>query len=201
MIHVSRLTRAFGKRVVIDDLFLDVTPGERVCILAPSGSGKTTLIRILAGLDRGYSGQVTVRSGHLTAVFQNPGLFPFRTIGQNMRYGCHGDQEPDIETVYSQWLFVTGLQLSRDFYPCEISGGMKQKAAIIRAFLPGPDLVLMDEPFKSMDLASKAQIAEHIRRICPNVTLVMTTHHEEESSLLDCRVIRFKGLGLKAISS
>jgi len=196
MIRISHLTRRFSGRTAVDDLSLTIAPGERVCLIAPSGAGKSTLIRILSGLDRDYAGTVSIRCGLRTAVFQEPGLFTHKTLRDNIRYPLRpAGRSPSgaLDRRYARWLGVTGLYEAQDLYPFQVSGGMKQMTAIARAFLLRPDLVLMDEPFKSVDPGAKERIMAHIRETCPETTLVMTTHHRDEPALIRGRDIRFTG--------
>ena len=121
---------------------------------------------------------------------------PIKPWKKNIRYPLRAagvKPSAGLEDRYASWLEVTGLYDAANLYPFQVSGGMKQKAAIARAFLLKPDLALMDEPFKSVDPEAKAHIMAHIRETCPATTLIMTTHHRDEPALIRGREIRVTG--------
>ena len=196
MIRIRQLTCILKGRTVIDDLDLDLEPGGRLCLAAGSGAGKTTLIRILSGLHRDFDGEVQVCARHRTTIFQDPGLFWYMTLAGNILLPLRLlgiPQTPDLLDRYRHWLEVTGLGGYDTLYPFESSGGMKQKTAIIRAFITDPDLVLMDEPFKSVDPESRNRIMAHIGARYPETGLVLTGHHPEDRDLIQGKAIRFTG--------
>ena len=196
MLTLSNLTKIADGRTIIDDLNFNLDSGERVCMSAPTGAGKSTLIRILSGLDPDFSGTVQVTAQIRATVFQEPGLFWYKNVAENIFYPLRINGislDTAILQQYQQWMDVTGLEPFARFYPHSLSGGMKHKVAIIRAFLTGPDLVLMDEPFKSMDRVSRTKIMDHIRTCYPDITLLLMTHHLNEMPRITRQVIVFKG--------
>ncbi len=195
MLTVSNLTKIMADRIIIEDLSFRVRPGEKRCLFAPSGAGKSTLIRILSGLDQQFSGCLSVNARCRTTVFQEPGLFWYKTVAENILYPLklnHIALNKKILRRYEDWMALTKLKEFESYYPYEISGGMKQKVAIVRAFLPGPDLILMDEPFKSMDMAVRREITAHIREARPDVTFLLVTHDPHEIPLMTNTVMVFK---------
>ncbi|WP_124328748.1 ATP-binding cassette domain-containing protein [Desulfonema ishimotonii] len=195
MLNVFNLIKTMNGRTVIGNLSFTVRKGERVCLFAPSGAGKSTLIRILSGLDKKFAGRVSVNAERRATVFQEPGLFWYKTVAENIFYPLKLSRIAVDETIrqqYAEWMAVTKLKGFESYYPCEISGGMKQKAAIIRAFLLQPDLILMDEPFKSIDMAAKREIMAHIRSGYPDITLLLVTHHPDEIPLITDKVLLFR---------
>ncbi len=179
MLHAVEITKKFNGRTILDGLNLKVETGERVCLQAPSGAGKTTLMTILAGIDTDFSGRVTDHFEKRGVVFQDPGLFWYKTVRENILYGLDLQAIPwsdQVEKRYHHWLAITGLGGCEHHYPHEISRGMKHKSAIVRTLLTGPDLVLMDEPFSAMDKESIQAIVGKINEFYPDLTLVVASH-------------------------
>ncbi|ACN15749.1 SsuB [Desulforapulum autotrophicum HRM2] len=184
MLKVSEVTKKWNDQTILHCLSFSVKQGERVALTAPSGTGKTTLISILAGIDKEFSGTVALKCKKRGVVFQEPGLFWYKTVGQNILYPLELEKLPldrQIQERYRLWLCVTGLGKYEDHYPHEISRGMKQKTALVRALILNPDFLLMDEPFSAMDKASVTSIVNHIHSSCPGITLVAASHTLEGS--------------------
>lgn len=195
MLKVRNLNKHYKNQVVIHDLSFSIRPGARVCIFAPSGAGKTTLIHILSGLDEAFTGMVETTARQRCTVFQDPGLFWYKTVAENIRYPLSLNRIPiggEIRERYREWMAVTGLSAAEHRYPYQISGGMKQKTALVRAFLPHPDLVLLDEAFSWMDLESKQAIMAHIQSRYPETSLLMATHGLDEISAMAQIVMTFR---------
>ena len=181
---------------VLRDLELDAKEGEFVCLVGPSGCGKTTLLNILAGLDEDYTGQVSIGSGgtepRLGYVFQNPRLLPWRTVEENITLAL----PDDYDTHYIDHLFsAMGLTDSRHVYPERLSLGMSRRAALIRAFAVNPDLLLMDEPFVSLDPPTARRIRELLVSLWQERphTVLFVTHDLRESIELADRLIFLSG--------
>ncbi len=202
MIKVSGLTKMINGRTIINNLSFTLQKGETLCISAPSGAGKSTLIRILAGLDRQFQGDVVINTRQRAVVFQEPSLFWYKSVEENVKYPLKLTPMKWSRTVkadavadsYDQWMHVTGLGDFSRCYPHEISGGMKQKTAIARAFLIRPELLLLDEPFNAIDRAGKREIMEFIRRHYPEISLVWVTHHLDDMLFFANRVLTFNGM-------
>jgi sulfonate transport system ATP-binding protein len=186
--------RAFDGTTVLDGVDLELAPGEFVALLGESGSGKTTLLRALAGLDRGVTGEV--RTGTAPAVvFQDPRLLPWRSVLVNVALGLRG---PDPEGRARAALAEVGLEGREDAWPRQLSGGQRQRVALARALVREPDLLLLDEPFSSLDALTRASaqrlVSELWERHRPAVLLV--THDVEEALLLADRVLVLEDGGL-----
>jgi len=195
VLNVRNLTKRYNDTTVIEDLGFTLHPGERVCLLAPSGAGKTTLIHILSGLDADFAGTVETTFRRRSTVFQEPGLFAHKTVAENIRYPLALYRmafDGDIRERYREWIAAAGLSGAEDRYPHQISGGMKQKTALVRAFLPGPDLVLMDEAFSWMDQESKGAVMAHLHRRHPETALLAATHAADEISAMAKTVMVFR---------
>jgi NitT/TauT family transport system ATP-binding protein len=194
MIKISHLNKSYQNNRVINNLSFAVNRGERVAFFAPSGAGKTTLIRILAGLEFATSGDIILNDPEPVVLFQEPRLFSYMTVEENIRLPWrikHLSWSVQTQLDYQQWLNVCELNAWKDHYPYQLSGGMRQKAALIRGLLGNPTLALMDEPFQSIGQAAKASIIDFIKTRYPNLTILMATHSLEEIPLLTNSVYYF----------
>ncbi|MEU6819295.1 ABC transporter ATP-binding protein [Streptomyces atriruber] len=186
-VRVDGLTRTFDGRAVIDDLQLDVRPGEFVALLGRSGCGKSTLLRILAGLDRDIEGTVLVPRRKAVA-FQAPRLMPWKRVWRNVLLGLPG--KPDRE-VAERALAEVGLKHRTSAWPKTLSGGEAQRASLARALVREPDLLLLDEPFGALDALTRIKAQRLVdelwqRRGC---AVLLVTHDVEEAVLLADRVL------------
>lgn len=201
-IVVRELTKAFGNLAVIDPLHLDIEAGQFVSIIGPSGCGKTTLVRIIAGLEAATSGSVTVDGGtpararaakRVAMVPQQPGLLPWRTVRQNARLlldvnRAANSASPDDPDAL---LHEVGLDGFLDALPHELSGGMQQRVALVRALALGAPLMVMDEPFASLDEITRADMRGLLARMVEarSTTVLFVTHSIAEAVALSDRVI------------
>lgn len=186
-VRVQGLTRSFDGRAVIDDLRLDVRPGEFVALLGRSGCGKSTLLRILAGLDRDIEGTVLVPRRKAVA-FQAPRLMPWKKVWRNVLLGLPGKP---ARGVADQALEEVGLGHRSDAWPKTLSGGEAQRASLARALVREPDLLLLDEPFGALDALTRIKAQRLVgelwqRRGC---AVLLVTHDVEEAVLLADRVL------------
>ncbi|WP_405546518.1 ABC transporter ATP-binding protein [Streptomyces phaeochromogenes] len=187
VVRVEGLTRSFDGRAVIDNLQLDVKPGEFVALLGRSGCGKSTLLRILAGLDRDIEGTVLVPRRKAVA-FQAPRLMPWKKVWRNVLLGLPGKPE---RAVAEQALTEVGLTDRADAWPKTLSGGEAQRASLARALVREPDLLLLDEPFGALDALTRIKAQRLVgelwqRRGC---AVLLVTHDVEEAVLLADRVL------------
>jgi sulfonate transport system ATP-binding protein len=153
--RVRGLGRAFGSRAVLDGVDLDIAPGEFVAMLGVSGTGKSTLLRALAGLDREVTGELSV-PGPVAVAFQEPRLLPWRRVLANVALGL---RVPDAGAVAGRALEEVGLTDRAGAWPLTLSGGEAQRAALARALVREPSLLLLDEPFSALDALTR--IAMH----------------------------------------
>jgi len=192
---VKNLTKRFGPKTIIQNLSFSMSWGQRVTLFARSGAGKTTLINILTRLEGYDEGQFTLTAQNPVTIFQEPRLFPYMTIAENIWLPAKLSRvaiTPARQEQYRRWLEVCGLAEYTGHYPYQLSGGMKQKAAIIRGFLTGPDFVMLDEPFKSIDAASKQAIIDHLLATYPRTAVLFVTHNPVEIPLLTQSLLFFK---------
>jgi len=191
-INEKMFRSAEGVRIVaLRGLSFAVRQGEFACLLGPSGCGKTTTLRILLGLDRQFSGSYQLPEGgsnRVAAVFQEPVLLPWRTVEQNVRLALPARvRDKDLDPL----LDILGLLPVRALYPSELSLGLARRAALARAFATEPAILLLDEPFTSLDEPT----ADRLRRLLMTVwaarptTALMVTHNLREALLLADRII------------
>jgi ABC-type nitrate/sulfonate/bicarbonate transport system ATPase subunit len=180
---------AAGAHPALRDLSLAVDAGEFAVVLGPSGCGKTTLLRLIAGLDRDYDGEIRLADLRIGCVFQEPRLLPWMTAAGNVRFvRRHADAAP--ERTAPEWLARVGLAAFTSAYPHQLSVGMQQRVALARAFAVRPGLLLLDEPFSALDEVTGLRVSEHLVTLwqAERPTVLMVTHRVEEAVLLADRV-------------
>lgn len=202
--HVSK-TYALpsGEVVALDDLDFSVNEHEFICIVGPSGCGKTTLLKIIAGLLQPDSGEMIFAENSDTLhprtamVFQDLGLFPWMSVRDNVAFGLEtrGVERSERYARASELLDKVGLSQFINSYPHQLSGGMRQRVAILRAFLTDPRILLMDEPFGSLDSQTRLVMQEELLRIWKEQrkTVIYVTHDIDEAILLGDRVLVMSG--------
>ena len=177
-------------QVLFENLSLELADGEVCAIVGPSGVGKSSLLQIAAGLDRDFDGKVTGRPQPVGYLFQAPRLLPWRTARQNLELVLPGQPERAGE-----WLAQVGLAGSENVYPQRLSLGMARRVALARAISVQPKLLLLDEPFSSLDEETsrimQVLVARHVEKLRPTTLLV--THHWQEAATLAQRVITLEG--------
>jgi NitT/TauT family transport system ATP-binding protein len=197
-IRIKDLTKRYGGFVAIDSVSIDIATGEFFMIVGPSGCGKTTLLRILAGLDTPTAGSIeTCRPASKrpinAMVFQGESIFPWMTVWQNAAYGLRMRNAPkaQINEAVGHYLERTGLTKFADSYPHQLSGGMRQRVSIARAFANDPEILLMDEPFSALDAQNKLLLQEELLRIWDETkkTVLFITHSVEEAVTLGDRIM------------
>jgi NitT/TauT family transport system ATP-binding protein len=198
-IRIRDLQKSFGGLIAIDRVSLAIEPGEFFMIVGPSGCGKTTLLRILAGLESATSGTIEIdtpadsQQPANSMVFQGDSIFPWMTVWNNAAYGLRMRNAPAavIKDRVGHYLDRTGLTRFADYYPHQLSGGMKQRVSIARAFANDPEILLMDEPFSALDAQNKLLLQEELLRIWDEQkkTVVFITHSVDEAVYLGDRIL------------
>ncbi|MPZ00663.1 MAG: ATP-binding cassette domain-containing protein [Actinophytocola sp.] len=209
-LEVSRLAKSYGKREaakqVLADITVSVARGEFVCVVGPSGAGKTTLLRCLSGLLEPTTGEVLV-NGHavdgppdeLAVVFQDysRSLLPWMKVAANVEFPLLEKKMSKAErkALVGQMLEAVGLTQHAGKYPRELSGGMQQRVAIARALAYRPTILLMDEPFASLDAQTRAELEDVVLQLRDDfgVTIVFVTHDIDEAVYLGDRVVVLSG--------
>jgi ABC-type nitrate/sulfonate/bicarbonate transport system ATPase subunit len=180
--------------LALQELAVNVAAGEFVALVGPSGCGKTTFLNIVAGLDHDFTGEVTLLPGdngrepRVGYVFQNPRLLPWRTVRENLALVLRPGQDP---AIVDRLLRAVELEAARDVFPGRLSGGMSRRAAIARAFVVDPDLLLMDEPFISLDEDSAGRLRDLLLQLWRTrpTTVLFVTHDLREAVFLADRLL------------
>jgi NitT/TauT family transport system ATP-binding protein len=199
--HLEKIFTA-GKRetVALHDINFSTYRREFLCVVGPSGCGKSTLVRILAGLEEQTAGEVLLEGKPVEGpgsdrgmVFQGYTLFPWLTVKKNVMFGLeiNGYGAGDAERQALQWLQLVGLEKFQNAYPHQLSGGMKQRVAIVRALANQPRILLMDEPFGALDAQTRCRMQAHLLEIWRkiDITIVFITHDLEEAIFLADRIL------------
>jgi NitT/TauT family transport system ATP-binding protein len=184
----------------VHDISLQVKQGEFVSIVGPSGCGKTTLLNMLAGFIAPSGGSITIDDKPVKGpgpdrgvVFQTFALFPWKTVLENVGFGPRMKGLPIAECnrIAHEFLALVGLEHAADRYPNELSGGMQQRVGVVRALANNPDVLLMDEPFASVDAQTRMTLQEELTRIWQErrPTILFITHDVSESVFLSDRVV------------
>ncbi len=186
---------------VLDHIGLSIAPGEFLSIVGASGCGKSTLLRLIIGLDTDYEGDILVGEARVQGtsldrgiVFQDHRLFPWLTVEQNVALGLENHaswSRAEKARAVQEHLELVGLQGFERVYPYQLSGGMAQRAAIARALVNKPGLLLLDEPFGALDALTRMRLQQELQRIWQEekITMVLVTHDVEEAVFLGDRVV------------
>lgn len=197
-IHCDSITKRFGATEVVAPFSVTLAAGQTTALLGPSGCGKSTILRIIAGLDTPDSGTVTLgadpprtvaQRGALAMAFQDPSLLPWRSVRANIALGAELARKPagDVDALID----LVGLNGFADHRPAELSGGMRQRAAIARSLISAPKVLLLDEPFGAVDAMTRRRLNEDLPPLWRSrgATVVLVTHSVPEAVLLSDRVL------------
>ena len=203
-ISVTRLGKTFFRKkqqtIAYENLNFHIRQGEFFCILGPSGCGKTSLLRTIAGLEAATSGELNIqpldssKPSSIGMVFQEHGLFPWMTIRNNIRFLLENNAHMvgyDLDAIVNEFVHLVGLTKFADYFPHQLSGGMRQRVSIARSFANEPDILLMDEPFVFLDYQTRCALHGLLLEIWQRKkkTLVFVTHDIEEAVFLADRVL------------
>ncbi len=202
-LRVRGLTKRFGTFTALDEISLDILPGEFVCFLGPSGCGKTTLLRAIAGLDPQDNGTIELAGRDVSRlppaardfgiVFQSYALFPNLTVAANVAYGLINRKRPraEIDARVAELLDLVGLHDQGKKYPVQLSGGQQQRVALARALATSPGLLLLDEPLSALDARVRLRLRDEIKMLQRRlgVTTIMVTHDQEEALAMADRIV------------
>ena len=188
----------------VEDIKLDIKKGKFICFIGPSGCGKTTTLYAVAGLNPISSGKITLDGKALKGpgadrgmVFQSDSVFPWLTVARNVAYGLRlkGLKKEEYEPIVKHYLEMVSLWESRTSYPRELSGGMRKRVDLARSFANDPEILLMDEPFGSLDAMTKESLQVAILKLWEEThkTVIFITHDVEEALFLSQQVIVMKG--------
>jgi NitT/TauT family transport system ATP-binding protein len=207
LIRVEHLDKSFSARhgsiAIMQDISFEVRDADFVAIVGPSGCGKSTLLRLIQGLDRPTSGEIYFRNrkvdgvcGQMAMVFQSFALYPWLTVSENVAFGLEALSwsREKIGPQVERYVSVVGLAGFEDAYPRELSGGMRQRVGFARALAVEPAVLLMDEPFSSLDALTAESLREEILQLwqdpaLPPEAVILVTHNIEEAILLADRIV------------
>ena len=189
-----------GNVEALHETSVDIEANEIVCIVGPSGCGKSTLLNLIAGFLRPTHGTIRVDGqivqgpgANRAVVFQQDSVFPWLTVAQNLAYGpkAQGIPAKDRSKIVESLLRLVGLEAYRDLYPLQLSGGMKKRVDLARAYANNPDILLMDEPFGALDVLTKENMQIELLRLWEqdSRTIVFVTHDIEEALFVGHRVL------------
>lgn len=186
-VNANHVGREFAGRTVLHDIDLQIAPGEFVALLGRSGSGKSTFLRALAGLDDGVTGTIEVPVAR-SVVFQDARLLPWQSVLDNVVLGLDAD---DVKRRGLAALDEVGLGQHADAWPKTLSGGEAQRAALARALVRSPDLLLLDEPFGALDALTRIRMHTLVQQLCAryNPAVLLVTHDVDEGILLSDRIL------------
>src|ERR1700745_3225095 len=198
-VSLSYQANTGSELLALDRIDLDVHPGEFLCIVGPSGCGKSTLLHLIAGLQKPTSGRIAMDGDSVTApgtdrilIFQEHGLFPWLTVGQNVEFGMKmkGLSKAEREDRTRHYLRLVHISQFKDSRPPQLSGGMRQRAALARALATEPAVLLLDEPFPALDAQTRDILHEELEKIWAETgrTIIFVTHNVREAVRLGDRV-------------
>jgi NitT/TauT family transport system ATP-binding protein len=204
-IELATVSKSFvdarrGHTIALDDVSMAIADGEFVCLLGPSGCGKSTILNLIAGFDRASAGDVLLAGAPVTRpgpdrgmVFQEPMLFPWLNVIDNVTFGPRmaGTSHKDYLKAADRYLQLVGLRGFERHHSWELSGGMRQRVSLARAWISNPKVLLMDEPFAALDAQTRLLMQELLVRIWEETrtTVVFVTHDVEEAIYLADRII------------
>jgi iron(III) transport system ATP-binding protein len=218
-LEVQHLTKRFtnSQLAAVSDISFGLKDGEILALVGPSGCGKTTTLRLIAGLERPDCGQISLNGQVLASetafvpperrgigmVFQDHALFPHLTVFENVAFGLRGRKPSEIRLAVRELLRLVGMETLASRYPHELSGGERQRVALVRALAPQPLLVLLDEPFSSLDADLRGEVREQVRGILKSMraTAIFVTHDQEEALYMGDRLAVLKRGHLEQIGA
>lgn len=191
--QVKDIIKHYNSLKVLEDVSIEFDEYKTTCILGPSGCGKTTLLNIIAGIIDKDSGQITGFKGKdMSFVFQEDRLIEWKNVKDNISFVLkHKMDKSQIETTINRYLKLVNLEEYKYYYPKNLSGGMRQRISILRAFAHPSSILIMDEPFKSLDINSKQIVTEFFKKlmIMENRTCILVTHEIEEALNLGDKIV------------
>ncbi|HLA97052.1 MAG TPA: ABC transporter ATP-binding protein [Anaerolineales bacterium] len=218
-LEVQHLTKRFlsAQHAAIKDISFEMENGEMLALVGPSGCGKTTTLRLIAGLERPDAGLISLDGQVLASetkfvpperrgigmVFQDHALFPHLTVFENVAFGLRGRKPAELRAAVSEMLHLVGMESLANRYPHELSGGERQRVALVRALAPRPALLLLDEPFSSLDADLRREVREQVRGILKSIraTVIFVTHDQEEALYMGDRLAVYQRGRLEQIGT
>ena len=187
MINIKIDEKKFNGNIIIQNLNINVNKAEFLSIIGPSGCGKTTLLNIVASLDKDFIGSINGDLSNISFMFQDHRLLPWLSVKENLLLISKDKNLDEIKRL----LKLVGLEECLDVYPNKLSGGMARRVAIVRTFLNKPKLILLDEPFTSLDYPTAMELKKEFIKFCSDYkpTVILVTHDISEAILLSNRIL------------
>tara|TARA_B100000674_G_C37858946_1_gene923809 strand:- start:73 stop:723 length:651 start_codon:yes stop_codon:yes gene_type:complete len=207
ILEITNLNHAYdADTLILQDINLDISKGERVAILGPSGCGKSTLLRLIAGLEKQKTGLIKINNSEVSSentflppekrkvglVVQEKALFPHLTVQQNICFGIRDKR--DKHSIAQGLMGLLKIDSLKNKYPHEISGGEQQRVALARSMAPNPNLLMLDEPFSALDVDLKNNLYEEISNLFSerNITILLVTHDLREAEIMTTRQLKME---------
>jgi len=201
MLKIEKINFKYGDKKVLNDFSMEVREGERVALKGSSGCGKSTLLKVIAGLEKPYSGKlffdgkdVTTLSPHRREfgyVFQDFALFPHLSVKNNILFGISGYKSSERKVLLKKYTEMLHIDSLLDHYPNELSGGQKQRVAIARTLITSPKIILLDEVFSALDEGLKEKVRLEILEVLKElkITTILVTHDSRDAEVLCDKII------------
>jgi len=207
ILEITNLNHTYdADTLILQDINLDISKGERVAILGPSGCGKSTLLRLIAGLEKQKTGLIKINNSEVSSentflppekrkvglVVQEKALFPHLTVQQNICFGIRDKRDKDL--IAQSLMELLKIDSLKNKYPHEISGGEQQRVALARSMAPNPSLLMLDEPFSALDVDLKNNLYEEISNLFSerNITVLLVTHDLREAEIMTTRQLKME---------
>lgn len=186
-VQLINLCKSYEENIVLDNINMNIPENKITVISGPSGCGKTTLLNIIGGIEKEFSGKVNLKSNSISYIFQEDRLIPHLTVYENIAFVLKSVlNKKEIDKITTKYLEMVKLMEFKDKLPSKLSGGMKRRVAIARAFAYKSKILLMDEPFKGLDHELKTEIIKEFLELYKKDkrTVILVTHDKEEARLL-----------------
>ena len=207
ILEITNLNHSYdADTLILQDINLDISKGERVAILGPSGCGKSTLLRLIAGLEKQKTGLIKINDSEVSSenaflppekrkvglVVQEKALFPHLSVQQNICFGIRDKRDRD--SIAQSLMELLKIDSLKNKYPHEISGGEQQRVALARSMAPNPSLLMLDEPFSALDVDLKNNLYEEISNLFSerNITVLLVTHDLKEAEIMTTRQLKME---------
>jgi len=190
--QIENLSKSYDSLQVLDNISLEIKKEEVTCIMGPSGCGKTTLLNIIAGFIKKDSGGLEGFDDEISYVFQEDRLIPWKNVEDNISFVLKGKMDSkEIAKLTNKYLSLVGLEDYKNYYPDQLSGGMKQRISILRAFIYPSSLILLDEPFSNLDMTMKNSLIKFFKDLVRNEkrSVLVVTHDIDVAISLGKRIV------------